>query len=112
MFFKKGKDYIYVVKECTLSPEDEVVLYKDKCIEIKILYTGDKKLPFYYRIRSLNEKAKVQMMTHTLVISIPKKKFPNKMIGNYIQQNLALCEYTFNNVGYIVFGKNCTEENI
>ena len=112
MFFKKGKDYIYVVKECTLDPDKEVLLYRDKDVEIDILTFSDKKAPLYYRIKSLNNKAKIQMMSHTLVMAIPKRKYANKMIGNYVQQNLALCEYTFNNVGYIVFGKSCTEENI
>ena len=114
MFFKKGKDYIYVIKQgVVVDPESEVTLHKDSCIELKINYENDKKNPFYYRVILLNKNAKVTQFTkHILVLSIPRKKLPNKMIGNYTSQDLALCEYTFNNVGYIVFGKSCTEENI
>lgn len=111
MLLKKGKDYYYVVTECSLDPDNEVVLYKDNYIEIFVI-NGDKKFPPYYHIVIKDNKSKVTALPYTLIVSIPKKKMPNKMVGNFISQDLTLCEYTFDNVGYIVFGKVCTEENI
>lgn len=110
MLVKDGKDYVYFIRPILIEDaSEEVSLYRDGFIEIR---ANQKKAPDYYRIIIINKQLNIRMLPETLLMTLGKKRLKNKVMWAVPSDNVIYCNYTFDNVGFIVFGKLCTEKNV